>query len=127
MNNEILLSVRPQYAELIVEGIKRVELRRTFSKNGKNKKCYIYSSSPTKAVIGECYITDIEELPIDTLWKKYSDDSMIGWKDFSTYFEGKETGYAIKLSKEKKYQNPIYIQDEFKMSRPPQSFCYING
>ena len=127
MSKEILLSIRPQYAELIVEGIKTVELRRSFSKSSENKKCYIYSSSPTKAVIGECYISNVEELPLNELWKKHSNESMIGWDDFSTYFSGKEKGFAITITREKKYEKPILIQDEFKMSRPPQSFCYING
>ena len=125
MKDSVLISIKPAFAELIVEGIKRVELRRSFPVSNIGKKCFIYSSSPTQAVIGDCLISNIEKLSIEELWSKYSDTAMICWDDFKSYFEGKEFGYAISISKPKRYEKSVDLKNNFDLSRPPQSFCYI--
>ena len=126
MEREILISVKPAFANLIVAGVKKVELRRSFPITAEGKKSYIYSSSPTKAVIGECYISKVEKLPINEIWKRYSEDSMIGWSDFKSYFSGKEYGFAISFKKHKRYEKSMALRsNKFSMARPPQSFCYM--
>ena len=125
MKDNILISIKPAFANLIVFGVKKVELRRSFPQTAEGKKCYIYSSSPTKAIIGECYITKVEKLPIKEIWEKHSEESMIDWGDFKNYFTGKEHGFAISVNKHIKYEESIALPERFSMSRPPQSFCYV--
>ncbi len=49
-SNAIVLSIRPQYAEKIFEGTKRVELRRIRPKQIKNGNlALIYVSSPSQS------------------------------------------------------------------------------
>jgi predicted transcriptional regulator len=124
-NNSILLSIKPPFANLIVDGIKTVELRRKFPEVS-NTKCFIYSSSPTQAIIGECFIETVEKLSIEELWMRYSEQSMIGWAEYSKYFSEKEYGYALILKKYLRYEQPIKIDVKVPSGRPPQSFCYIN-
>ena len=65
VNQDVLLSVKPQYANLIVDGIKSVELRRKFPTDlRQGTRCLIYSSSPTQKVIGECKIETVTKLSI---------------------------------------------------------------
>lgn len=123
--DSVLLSVKPAYAELICEGVKTVELRRKFSEKSLNKRCYIYSSSPTQKVIGECYIHSVEKLPVLEIWKKYSANSMISWNDFKNYFDGLEYGYAVKVSKHIRYDKPISLKSKLSLERPPQSYCFV--
>ncbi len=60
-SKDVLLSVKPAYANLLVDGIKTIELRRKFPVDlVPGTKCLIYSSSPTKKVIGECKIAKVE-------------------------------------------------------------------
>jgi len=123
--NSILLSIKPPFANLIVDGIKTVELRRRFPDVSKTK-CYVYSSSPTQAIIGECYIESVEKMSVNELWMKHSEQSLIGWTEYSKYFSGTDYGYALILKKYIRYEHPIKLNEKIASGRPPQSFCYIS-
>lgn len=127
MENDILLSVKPAYAGLLVDGIKTIELRKKFPKElSAGTKIYIYSSYPEKLVIGECSIEKVECLSIEKLWAVAATRAMISWTDFKAYFEGHDFGHAIYVYKAKRYDEPILL-NEIKpdIVQAPQSFCYM--
>ena len=122
----LILSVKPHYAIPIVNGSKKIELRRKFPIfDEANKKIFIYASSPISKIIGECYVKKIEKLKINDLWKVSSLDAMISWDDFKKYFNGCKFGFAIYLSKNLMYENYLSL-DNFlgENSCPPQSYRY---
>ena len=49
----ILMSIKPKFAQLILQGKKTVEIRRTNIKATKGDKVAIYASSPQKQIVGE--------------------------------------------------------------------------
>ncbi len=55
----VLLSVKPKYAEKIVEGTKKYEFRRSIFKRNDIEKVYIYSSSPVSKIIASFQIEKI--------------------------------------------------------------------
>ena len=57
MSKCVLLSIRPQWCELIANGKKTIEVRKTRPKLGTPFKCYIYCTRPTKffAYMEHCY------------------------------------------------------------------------
>lgn len=124
----VLMSVKAPYAELLVDGIKTFELRRRFPLDlPSGTKIYVYSSARVHAVIGECEIDSIVRLPIDELWDLVAIDSMVSWRDFESYFSGREFGYAIKIKQPSRYEKPINLGKVLKNRenpRPPQSYCY---
>lgn len=126
---DVLLSVRPQYANLLVDGVKRIELRRKFPTNLKGgTRCLIYSSSPTQRVIGECKIESVKKLPLVDLWKESAMDAMISWADFSSYFSGLDCGYAVRVYGPQRYERPKELSKVAgKEAKPPQSYRYLPG
>lgn len=107
----ILISIKPSYARMILEGSKTIELRRRFSlKFPPNTKMYIYATDPVKAIIGECEIKTVKKLPIDQLWSESCRDAMIDWESFQRYFNGLEYGYALLLSKPLVYGSHILLK-----------------
>ena len=128
-NKNVLLSVKPQYANLLVDGIKTIELRKKFPEDIiKGTKLIIYSSSPEKEVIGECSIFKVEKLSIDKLWNRVATKAMISWESFSEYFANHTHGYAIQVYKPLRYKKPLKLDmlpSVKKLTRPPQSYQYI--
>lgn len=124
---EVLLSVKPQYANLLVDGIKTVELRRRFPVDLKEgTRCLIYSTSPVQRVIGECKIKLVEKLPLKDLWSKTAQKAMIPWSDFSNYFGDLEYGYAVNMYGYIRYEKPKMLSAAAGPdTKPPQSFRYI--
>jgi len=125
-SKNLLLSVKPAYANLLVDGIKTIELRRKFPVDlVPGTKCIIYASSPTQKVIGECKIKTVKRLKIDDLWKESSIEAMISWEDFKKYFVGSEYGYAIHVYAAHRYSKEILLNKLGKDLLAPQSYRYL--
>jgi predicted transcriptional regulator len=56
----ILLSIKPEYAELILEGKKTIELRKSYPAKIFSK-IYLYATAPVKKVVGVVYQADYPE------------------------------------------------------------------
>ena len=108
-----LLSVKTQYANLLVSGCKTVELRKKFPSNIKEgSKLFIYSSSPQQKVIGEVVVEKVVELLISELWRIAGYKSLVPWADFCEYYRDKKKGVAIFVKDQKKYETPILFAEE---------------
>ncbi|OQW98197.1 MAG: hypothetical protein BWK74_05140 [Desulfobacteraceae bacterium A6] len=72
---KVLLSIKPEFAEMIFSGTKKYEFRRSVFKNPDVKTIVVYASSPVRKVIGEFEIGAIINDELAALWertKKYA-------------------------------------------------------
>lgn len=120
---EIILSIKPEFAEKIFDGTKKFEFRRSLFKQNVNK-VKVYASSPVSKVIGEFKIEKVLFQKLSSLWKKTAKHSGISEDCYFSYFLGKESGYAIKVKDPKRYKKHLCIKEHFGL-KPPQSFTYI--
>jgi predicted transcriptional regulator len=120
----VLLSIKPEFANKIFSGIKKFEFRRSIFKRTDIEKIIVYASAPISMVIGEFQIDNIlhEELP--ALWNLTKKYAGITEDYFYKYFSDKNVGYAIKIKSSKKYETPYSIKTKYGIT-PPQSFMYI--
>lgn len=125
--HSILLSVKPQYAEPIVKGLKRLEFRKKFSsKTTKNLKVYIYSSSPTKAIIGECKISKVLKLELKEL-RILWDRSGVDEGSFDSYFKNCNEGYAIFFDECQEYEKSVPLSFlKVNLMNPTLSYRFLN-
>ncbi len=121
---KVLLSIKPEFADVIFNGTKKYEFRRTLFKNREVKTVVVYASSPVQQVIGEFDIEGILNDDIASLWDKTKDHSGISKSYFLKYFSNKERGYAIRIKQTRRYQQSLSIRDDLNAS-PPQSFMYL--
>lgn len=121
---KVLLSIKPQYAELIFKGVKKFEFRRTIFKNADVKTVVVYASSPIQKVIGEFQIEEILNSDLESLWRKTKQYAGIEEDFFYEYFINKEKGFAIKINSPKKYKKALCLKGDFNLL-PPQSFLYL--
>ena len=121
----VLLSVKPKYANEIISGRKKYEFRKSIFKRENIEKMYIYSSSPVQKIIA---IVDIDGILSDSpkeLWGQCHEDAGISEGEFFDYFKNSDIGYAIKISNVQEFSTPIdpyFVDEDF---RPPQSFYYL--
>lgn len=122
----VLLSIKPEYAEGIFSGQKRYEFRRTIFKNEDVSKIYLYANSSVKKIVGYFTVGRIIYEAPEELWARFKSYAGISEEGFFDYFDGCETGHAIEILDPCSYQplvNPYQLFPNFK---PPQSFCYLS-
>ena len=125
MQTKVLLSIKPEFAERIFQGIKLYEFRKTLFKNRDVRKVVVYASAPVSKVIGEFEIENILEFEKEYLWELTKEYSGIPKHYFDRYFEGREIGYAIKIRNPKLYKANLDLKNDYSVSYPPQSFMYL--
>ena len=121
---QVILSIKPEFANKIFNGTKKFEFRRTLFKKKEVSKIVVYASAPISKVIGEFEIENIVHENLTALWNKTSKHSGISLKYYSDYFQGKEAGYAIEVKNPRKYEEQLCIKENYGI-RPPQSFAYL--
>ena len=121
----VLLSIKPKFAAAIFSGEKKYEFRRTIFKNTNVKKVYVYASRPIGLVIGEFEIDEIITAEPELLWKVTKEAAGIRKEYFDSYFNGRDSAHALKVSKTHCYKKPMTLMKMFNINRPPQSFMYI--
>jgi predicted transcriptional regulator len=127
MPTSVLLSIKPQYAEAILDGRKTFELRRKIFRNRSVNTMVIYSSSPVQRVVGEVEIQEVLEAAPDDLWEKTSDGAAVEREFFDQYFAERKTGYAVRVTRPQRYDKPRSLSEHYGLARPPQSFCYLTA
>ncbi|WP_342644887.1 hypothetical protein [Mucilaginibacter sp. CSA2-8R] len=120
---KVLLSIKPHYANLIFDGVKKYEFRRSIFKEKVNT-IVVYASSPLQKVIGEFEIETILNENLQSLWEKTEAHAGVDKAFFFQYFVNKQHGFAIKIKSTKRYEKPLCLKDDYKLS-PPQSFLYL--
>lgn len=123
---KVLLSIKPKFADKILCGAKKYEFRKAIFKNKDIQEIVIYSSSPTKKIVGTCTIGTIFENRPMILWEMFREFSGICEEDFFAYFRGKERGYAIEIQEINRFERPVDPWQFDENFIPPQSFHYIN-
>ena len=163
--NSVLLSVRPQWCELIANGKKTIEVRKTRPKLETPFKCYIYQTKPKDRLItimrdgdenygeiyhgkpvfiktyGEDYWTGrnqkvIGEFVCDHItnlftnsrfWldEKAVEQTCLTGEQIREYANGKDA-YGWHISALQIYDKPREL-GEFGLTRPFQSWGYVNG
>lgn len=94
---DILISIYPTHTSNIIDGTKRVELRRRAIRVPRGTKVWIYSTRPRASIDAFAIIDDVHELKPSELWKQFGKDAGISRQEFDVYFAGSKTGCAVVL------------------------------
>ena len=125
----VVLSLKPRFAEAILAGDKTVELRRTVPKIVVPTLALLYATTPVRALLGTCIVTDVRSADLAVLWREYGSRSALRYHEFQQYFDGVNTGTALALAQPQAFDRRIPLQDlraKPRGFRPPQSFAYVD-
>ena len=120
---KILISIKPQFADLILSGEKKFEFRKNLPQRDV-ESLVIYASAPISRVIGEVEVIDPFSCSPATLWRKTYKNAGISKGFFDKYFQGKEVANAYVLGKIKKFKKTKSLI-EYNVKMAPQSYIYL--
>jgi predicted transcriptional regulator len=121
----VLLSIKPKYAELILAGSKRVELRRSWPSSDIGIMV-LYSSAPVQRLVGVAFVDRIEERDLESLWVLAdSSGGGVTYDELKSYVNGKRTAFGVMIDRAKTAESQVDPKDLFPNFTPPQSFIYL--
>jgi predicted transcriptional regulator len=122
----VLLSIKPKYAELIKSGLKKYEFRRKIFKKSRKCTAYIYSTSPDRKIIGFFDASTIHaDLP-SKIWNSFGKYSGLSEDEFFKYFKNCGNAFAIEIKNLVIFDEPCDPSKYFLKFNPPQSYCYFS-
>ena len=128
-SDKILLSMRPQYAELIFAGKKQVEIRRKFSRRWKGRQAVVYGTQPLGSLMGEVTLSEITSGKPGEIWELFGAKVGCSREEFDGYAVDAPEVFAIELSEPKPYLSPVGVAQISHLIhedlRPPQSFLDV--
>ena len=121
--HRILLSVKPEFANRILDGTKKFEYRTRLA--GRQVGAIVlYATKPLIQVVGEAEVLErLSGSPI-ALWEATGEDSGTNRAEFMEYFGGCRTAHAYRLGRVSRYDKPKSLA-ELGVRQPPRSFVYL--
>lgn len=120
----LLLSIHPRYAEMIMSGRKKVELRKKRIRDGV-ENLIIYSTAPICKIVGSIEIVKVEVSSPQEIFSEYKDLIGIEKTEYFRYYEGHKSAIAILLGEPRPIK-PRPLNDVVPRARPPQSYIYVS-
>ena len=124
----LLLSLRPRYADLIFEGVKKAELRRRSLVHVEGGEVFVYVTSPVMELRGGFRVGEVWAGTPQEIWEKVSELAGINRDDFDTYYEGQSVACALEITGVWEYLNPprlSMLRTRFGNFVVPQSWRYV--
>ena len=120
-----LISIRPNFCHLLLDGKKIYEYRRKVFTRSDVDKVYIYATKPICKIIG-CFTIDtiITDTP-SKVWSLTPEHGGITKQQFNNYFKGCKVAHAIKIKDLKRFDEPIDPKTVIKDFAAPQNFIYV--
>lgn len=124
MMNEILLSLHPQYWDLIKSGKKTIEIRKTKPRTMLPFRVFVYVTGGV-GVVG-CFDCDmLAESTPECFANKIYGESCLTESELKEYAAGKPLfGWHVMPGSVTEYEAPIELQ-RMGISYPPQSWRYL--
>ncbi len=126
----LIISLKPYYADMLFEGLKKVELRRRIASHISNRDVFIYVSSPVRELRGGFRVGQVWEGSPEEVWNIVADLPTINRREFDAYFQGQAIAYALEVTNVWEYENPValsLLRDLFDDFVVPQSWRYAKS
>jgi len=126
----LLLSIRPQYAQMIFDGTKAVELRRIRPRVTPGDLVLVYVTSPIKALVGTVEVNEVLADAPDVLWNEVKHRAGISFEEFEKYYDGALTGFGIVCTNPRCLHQALtldYVRHHWSTFSPPQLYRYLTS
>lgn len=126
----LLISLKPQYADLVFDGLKKAELRRRDLRRMKGRDVFVYVTSPVMQLRGGFQVGEVFIGPPDEIWEKVSSEAGVNKSEYDAYYAGRKIACALKIEYVWEYENPLELSGlraKFRDFVVPQSWRYLKA
>lgn len=123
---DVLLSIKPIYAERIITGEKSYEFRRRLFKSRDVDMVYLYANSEVQRITAGFNMKGILEGHPSDLWSSCAEQAGVSRELYSRYFDEQDLGFAIEIGDVWRVSPSVDPFVEFEAFTPPQSFIYLS-
>jgi predicted transcriptional regulator len=123
----LLLSLRPRFADAILDGSKTIELRRTRVAAPPGTHLLLYASAPIMAVVGVAVLGERHTARPSTIWRHHRASLGLARAEFDQYLAGARFATALTITKVQALPDPFTLAwlRTHAWFQPPQSYRYI--
>jgi predicted transcriptional regulator len=125
----LVLSLRPRFADAILDATKTVELRRTRISAPPGTRLVLYASAPVMAVVRIATLAATDtDLP-ERIWRRHRRNLGLERDEYDLYLDGARAATAITITDPERLTHPhalatVRAETGF---RPPQSYRYLTA
>ena len=126
---QALLSLKPQYADLILAGEKTVELRNRVVRMEPGTVIWIYATKPVGGIVA---LAELDSVVHDTpaeIWIRYGREICIDRAHFDSYINNRESVSALIFSSVRKLKQSVtldWIRRSVTDFQPPQFYSRLS-
>lgn len=126
MTGDILMSIRPRFADAILAGQKTHELRRRFADARPGARVIVYASGPRRAVVGMFTVASVHTMPAWMIARRRRRATTLSGDEIREYLVGVRSGTLIEVSAPTRFTQPISLSQLRSYGvEPPQSYRYL--
>ncbi len=123
-----LLSVRPRFANALLDGTKTVEIRRRRVRIADGSLCLVYASSPVRALVGAARVRCTHVDTADAIWRCFGEGAALSRSEYDAYLDGSTTSCAIVIGAALRLLSPIPLEALRRRQNgfvTPQSYRFL--
>lgn len=128
--NEIIISIKPNFVEKILNGEKTVELRTRRANLQPGTKMWIYSTLPMGEICALASVDFVQTSTPEEIWGEYKNEIAINEDEFWQYVGERDAVSIIKMSKVNPMDKGVSLQrikEELDNFIPPQFFMWLKS
>lgn len=121
-----LLPIRPRFAQLIINGQKKVEFRKTNFRQDVSH-VVLYAARPVQKILAYFEVSGMCAEPPERLWVRYRGVAGIERAEFDAYYGSAAWGVAIEIGQVWVLSQPLPLSALDESLSPPQGFAYLDA
>ena len=122
---DILMSIKPLYADMIVSGFKTVEIRKRAVRAPAGARIWIYATSPRQQIVAYARLQEVALDTPDQIWRAFGHRAGIDRREFDAYVREAKVVAALCLAEITELDTPLCPRGEAPAFRPPQSYAFL--
>lgn len=127
VNDGVVLSIREKYAKAVMQGKKKIELRKRFADRWVGRSASVYCAGGSGSLLGTVTIQNVTKAHPEEVWLQYGPDLECSRSEFDHYVGDRTSIFALELADPIPYQSPLPLSQLSHLLgqtlHPPQSYA----